>query len=426
MATFKITLAYDGTEFSGWQLQPGQRTVQGVLEVILRQLTGQTVRVRGASRTDSGVHALGQVAAFSLQSRLSPEELQRAMNALLPPDVVVLRVEEAPPGFWPSRDASAKRYRYLIYDGAVRHLFLRRYAWQVDQRLDAEAMHRAAQCLVGTHDFASFQSRGSPRHDTIRTLFEVSVRRCGAGQGRAGGLACRYMEQIFTQSPHPGPKIDPFWTPPQDPLILCGLDGPILFETLRSSPCSPEFLAENAQQPPPILKRQGLPPEPGPGEPKPAHLEPLPEQGESLGPRPSGAEKARTSLALPGSRCPPEPTQPGRTPLSTQPTEPAGSSPKLAEEASGQQSGGLPQVGPQGDVIMIEVEGDGFLYHMVRAIVGTLVEVGRGNRPPEWVAEVLAARDRAAAGKTAPPEGLYLLYVRFEQPPPLFPRTEID
>ena len=176
MPTFKITLAYDGTEFSGWQVQPGQRTVQGVLEVVLRQLTGQSVRVWGASRTDSGVHALGQVAAFSLPTRLSPEELLRGMNALLPPDVVVLHIEETSPRFWPSRDATAKRYRYLLYDGPVRHIFLRRYVWQVDQRLDVAAMHRAGQYLVGTHDFASFQSRGSPRQDTIRTLFDVSVR----------------------------------------------------------------------------------------------------------------------------------------------------------------------------------------------------------------------------------------------------------
>jgi tRNA pseudouridine38-40 synthase len=325
MPTFKITLAYDGTEFSGWQVQPGQRTVQGVLEVVLRQLTGQTVRVWGASRTDSGVHALGQVAAFSLQTRLSPEELLRGMNALLPPDVVVWHIEETSPRFWPSRDATAKRYRYLLYDGVVRHIFLRRYLWQVDQRLDVEAMHRAGQYLVGTHDFASFQSRGSPRQETVRTLFDVSVRRCGEGEG---GL---WLWQI------PSPSLDSV-RPPAD-----------------GGQTSGTSLTDGAGQ--------------GGGEQKITQSEP-------------------------------EPPPP---PLSSAP-------PQAADQPHS------PRQNPEGDLILVEVEGDGFLYHMVRAIVGTLVEIGRGNRPPEWMAEVLAARNRSAAGKTAPPEGLYLLYVRFDLP----------
>ena len=325
MPTFKITLAYEGTEFSGWQVQPGQRTVQGVLEVVLRQLTGQTVRVWGASRTDSGVHALGQVAAFSLQTRLSPEELLRGMNALLPPDVVVLDIAETSPRFWPSRDATAKRYRYLLYDGPIRHIFLRRYVWQVDPRLDVAAMHRAAQYLVGTHDFASFQSRGSPRQDTIRTLFDVSVRRYGAGQG---GL-------------WPWELRSPFLAP------------------LRAPAAG--------------------------GEPSGASLP---------GRAGQGSEEQKIIYSDPQ----PPPLLPNSVP------------PQTADPPNGLRQD------PEGDCILVEVEGNGFLYHMVRAIVGTLVEIGRGNRPPEWMAEVLAARSRSAAGKTAPPEGLYLLYVRFDLP----------
>ena len=305
MPTFKITLAYDGGGFAGWQLQPGQRTVQEVLEVVLRQLTGQSVRVLGASRTDTGVHALGQVAAFALETRLTAEELLRGMNALLPADVVVLHAEEAPPGFRPSRDAARKRYRYLIYDGPLRHIFLRRYAWQIDYRLDASAMHQAGQRLVGIHDFASFQSRGSPRQDTVRTLFEVSVHRCGAGQG--------------------GSRWE---TPPQDPVLLWSLGRP-------------------------------------------------------------GASVETSGKA---------------------------SAPEQKTVDFGGFDAHQGRAGQGGDLVVVEVEGDGFLYHMVRAIVGTLVEVGRGKRPPQWLSEVLAARNRSAAGKTAPPEGLYLLYVRFDQP----------
>lgn len=308
MPTFKITLAYDGTEFAGWQLQPGQRTVQGVLEVVLRQLTGQTVRVLGASRTDTGVHALGQVAAFSLDTRLTLAELGRAMNALLPPDLVVLSIETAPDRFRPARDATRKRYRYLLYDGQVRHIFLRRYAWQMDPRLDAEAMDRAAQALVGTHDFASFQSRGSPRKDTVRTLFEVSVRRCRAGQG---GQSDSPLPAGQKPTPDPQTGADQgFFVPAQNPNMLC------------------DFTCQQGR---------------------------------------------------------------------------AG----------------------QGDLVLVEVEGDGFLYHMVRTIVGTLLEVGRGKRPLSWVQQVLTARNRTAAGKTAPPEGLYLLYVRFDTPT-VSPATSSD
>lgn len=375
MPTFKITLAYDGGCFAGWQLQPGQRTVQGVLEVVLRQLTGQSVRVLGASRTDTGVHALGQAASFTLDARFTPEELGRAMNALLPPDVVVLQVEEAPPEFRPSRDATAKCYRYLIYDGPIRHIFLRRYAWQIDYRLDAQAMHQAAQRLIGTHDFASFQSRGSPRQDTIRTIFEISVRRCGAGQGglflgegsssesptsddRAGQGEWAALPSRFSESPTPAPREGAgqgggrLGTPPQDPLLLCGLGCPI-------APAAP---ASGASLP---------------------------------GPTPAGFGDADAHQ----SRAEQETPSGVRRPVGS-----------LAESVSAIQQG------QGGDVVVVEVEGDGFLYHMVRAIVGTLVEVGRGKRSPEWMADVLAARNRSAAGKTAPPEGLYLLYVRFDKP----------
>jgi tRNA pseudouridine38-40 synthase len=249
MRTIKLTLAYDGTAYSGWQTQPGRLTVQGALEAVLAKITGSAVRVVGASRTDAGVHALGQVASFSIESRLSAEVFGRALNAELPHDVAVREAVEVHEGFHSIRDAVRKRYRYAICDGPVRDVFRLRYAWQLYERLDGEAMHAAAQALVGTHDFASFQTSGSPREDTVRTIHELVVQR-----GRAG-----------------------------DP-----------------------------------------------------------------------------------------------------------------------------------DLVTVEVEGNGFLYNMVRTIVGTLVEVGRGVRPETWPAEVLAARDRRAAGRTAPPQGLFLLRVEYD------------
>jgi tRNA pseudouridine38-40 synthase len=245
MATYKLTLGYDGTDFNGWQAQPGQRTVQGVLQEAWREITGETVRVTATSRTDAGVHALGQVVGIDSQSRLTAEKLLGGLNAKLPEDVVLHSVKAAREGFHATRDAVGKRYRYQIHSGRQRPLFDRRYVWHVFQELDAEAMHQAAQYWVGKHDFTSFQSTGSPRENTVRTITSIDVLR-----------------------------------------------------------------------------------------------------------------------------------------------------------------------GEQPEQIWIEVEGDGFLYNMVRSIVGTLIQVGLGNRAPLWAADVLAALDRRAAGQTAPAQGLQLLWVK--------------
>jgi tRNA pseudouridine38-40 synthase len=248
MRTIRLTLAYDGTEFFGWQFQPDCRTVQGTLEAALHQITQETIRVAGSGRTDAGVHALGQVVSFQTASRLSPAVLMKALNAVLPEDVAVLDLAEAPSGFHAIRDAVRKRYRYLIHDGRVPDVFRRRYAWHSFRRLDADAMQRAALALVGRHDFRSFETQGTPRESTVRTVFELCVRR-----------------------------------------------------------------------------------------------------GES----------------------------------------------------------------PNHDLVTFEIEADGFLYNMVRTIVGTLVQVGRGARSETWPAEVLAARDRRLAGMTAPPQGLFLVEVEY-------------
>jgi len=260
MRSLKLTLAYDGTAYAGWQVQPGHVTVQGVLESALEKVTAQRVRVLASGRTDGGVHALGQVVGLRTESRLAPDVLRRALNAELPQDVVVLEVAEAPEGFHAIRDAVRKRYRYIVHDGPERPVFQRHYCWHyVQGRLDAEAMQRAAQSLLGTHDFRSFQSSGAERESSVRTVFDIHVRRGGEEpdeihQGRAGGENC----------------------------------------------------------------------------------------------------------------------------------------------------------------IFFDVEANGFLYNMARAIVGTLVEVGRGAKPESWPAEVLRAADRRAAGPTAPPQGLFLVEVDYE------------
>ena len=248
MRTIKLVLAYDGTAYAGWQVQPGRETVQGVLEAALEKITGQSIRTIASGRTDAGVHALGQVVGFRTQNRLPADVFQRALNAELPHDVAVLEAADVPEGFHPIRDAVRKRYRYVIHDGPVRDVFARRYCWQYRCRLDSQAMSRAARALTGTHDFKSFQTQGAEREHTVRTIYEVSVTR---GDG------------------------------------------------------------------------------------------------------------------------------------------------------------------PQSDAVAIEVEADGFLYNMVRAIVGTLVEVGRGAQDEAWVAQVLHTANRPAAGPTAPPQGLFLVQVEY-------------
>lgn len=248
--TLKLTFAYDGTAYAGWQVQSGQKTLQGTLEAALAKITGETIRVTASGRTDSGVHALGQVVSFDTESPLPPDAFQRALNAELPRDMAVLEAAEARPGFHAIRDAVRKRYRYVLHDGPVPDVFRRQYAWHYRHRLDAEAMHRSAQSLLGTHDFRSFESAWPQRTTSVRTITDICVRR--------------------------------------------GFD----------------------------------------------HDERL---------------------------------------------------------------------------IAVEVEADGFLYNMVRAIVGTLVEVGRGNRSENWPAEVLAAQDRRVAGMTAPAQGLCLLRVEYNE-----------
>jgi tRNA pseudouridine38-40 synthase len=180
MRNFKLTLSYDGTDFFGWQTQPGFRTVQETLEGAVAKVTGEErVRLNASGRTDTGVHALGQVANGFSATRLEPEVLLRAINANLPGDVAVLAVEEKPQAFDANRDTLRKLYRYVIHDGEVPSPFLRRYACQSRRRLDAAAMARAAEPLKGRHDFRSFETDWPNRLSSVRTITHLAVNRAG-------------------------------------------------------------------------------------------------------------------------------------------------------------------------------------------------------------------------------------------------------
>jgi len=170
--TIKLTIAYDGTDFFGWQRQASERTVQAVLEDALAPIEGQRVVITGAGRTDAGVHADGQVASVSLTATIGVLELQRALNATLPPDVRVCDVAEVRADFNARFDARLKAYRYAIWCGDVLPPRHRRYAWHLPQALDVTAMQEAAALLIGRHDFAAFQAAGSDVQTTVR---EVTV-----------------------------------------------------------------------------------------------------------------------------------------------------------------------------------------------------------------------------------------------------------
>lgn len=184
--TIRLTLAYEGTRYSGWQIQPGRATVQGVLAEAIRGVTGEAIVPRGASRTDAGVHALGQAVAFTTMSHLEPRVWVRALNAKLPVDITVVDGAAAPEGFDPVASAVRKRYRYRIHDAPWRPVLQRHLVWRWKSRLDVTAMQAAAASLVGEHDFTSFETTPSTRRSKIRTIHSADVFRHSGYDDAAG------------------------------------------------------------------------------------------------------------------------------------------------------------------------------------------------------------------------------------------------
>ncbi len=197
----KLTLEYDGAGFAGWQVQPGgTRTVQGELQAALARIAGLPCRAVGASRTDAGVHAEGQVASVELETRLGAEGLRRALNGVLPPDLAVVDAAEADPAFHARRCARSKLYRYRIWNGASLSPLRRAWTHRVRTPLDLAAMRRAASQLLGSHDFRSFQATGSAPGPTLRTLARVDVEGETRGEVRIwveGDAFLRHMVRIL-------------------------------------------------------------------------------------------------------------------------------------------------------------------------------------------------------------------------------------
>jgi tRNA pseudouridine38-40 synthase len=209
MRNFKLTIAYDGTDFHGWQVQAGKPTIQGAITDIIRRVTQEGIVLHGAGRTDAGVHALGQVAHFKTRSGLNAPEFQRACNALLPPTIRIVSCEEVGPDFHSRWSALGKTYRYRIYRGRVVPPALWRYVLHYPFPLDEGAMAAAAARFVGTHDFASFAaSTGSEDDDrersTVREIFAAEVQRSADGEELhftvRGRSFLRYMVRKMTGS----------------------------------------------------------------------------------------------------------------------------------------------------------------------------------------------------------------------------------
>jgi len=177
---YRMTIAYDGALFHGWQKQhpPGReplRTVQGTVEAALVDLLQQRIHLVGASRTDAGVHAQGQVAQFDAATRIPPDRITMAVNARLPDDVEVLSTQEAAPNFRAINDVESKQYRYRIWNTVRRPLWIRHCVWHCWTRLDIDRMNEAAARLIGTHDFAAFTTVHHNRTSTVRTIHQCYV-----------------------------------------------------------------------------------------------------------------------------------------------------------------------------------------------------------------------------------------------------------
>jgi tRNA pseudouridine38-40 synthase len=179
---YKLTIAYDGTDYAGWQIQPGEKAIQEEIERAVRTLTGEEIRIHHSGRTDAGVHARGQVAHADLEQTVVLRRFQTGLNALLPPDVRVMRIEKAAADFHARFSAIGKEYRYFIWNGPAVPPELRLYRLHERRPLDIKAMKNAAAMLTGTHDFAAFTA--NPKRETggtVKTVSRISVTRSREG-----------------------------------------------------------------------------------------------------------------------------------------------------------------------------------------------------------------------------------------------------
>ena len=196
MRNIKLLIEYDGTNYQGWQIQPKGPTIQGILEEKLGLLTRESVQLVGSGRTDSGVHALGQVAHFKTESQMDIRSMQRALNSLLPPDIVIQKAEEVDEGFHARKHSKSKIYEYRILNRNLRSAFHRGYVWYMPQKLNLAEMKKATQGLVGEHDFLAFRTVGSSTRTTIRRVTRAEWKRGRDGLIRFEIEANGFLKQM--------------------------------------------------------------------------------------------------------------------------------------------------------------------------------------------------------------------------------------
>ncbi len=177
----RLTIAYEGTNYCGWQVQPDQPSVQGTIEQAIETLTGEAVRIHGAGRTDAGVHAIGQVAHFRTDATIPPTRFAPALNGVLPRDIVIRDSAEVAADFHARYSAVRKQYRYLIDVTPQSLPWLRHLVWRLPGEFDVAAFRDAGRCLLGEHDFSSFESKSDPNDNSVRTVSELSVERLTDG-----------------------------------------------------------------------------------------------------------------------------------------------------------------------------------------------------------------------------------------------------
>jgi len=196
MRNIKLLIEYDGTNYLGWQVQPKGPTIQGMLGDKIKLLTGESIQLFGSGRTDAGVHALGQVAHFKTQSRMDLCSMQRALNSLLPRDIVIQKIEEVEEGFHARKHAKSKIYEYRILNRSLRSAFHRGYVWHIPQKLDLMEMKKATQGLIGEHDFSAFRTVGSSTRTTVRRVIQSEWKRGRGGFIRFEIEANGFLKQM--------------------------------------------------------------------------------------------------------------------------------------------------------------------------------------------------------------------------------------
>ncbi len=187
MRNIKLIIEYDGTNYYGWQVQPGQVTIQEELQKAIKRITGEDVTLRAAGRTDAGVHAIAQVANFRTESKIPPLSLLKGLNSLLPDDIVIKGVDEVDEGFDARRSARSKTYKYLIFNSPYPSAIYRRFSWHVSYPLDIELMRQGASLLVGEKDFSSFRASGCASRHAVRTIDYIGLK----GDGELIGIEVR-------------------------------------------------------------------------------------------------------------------------------------------------------------------------------------------------------------------------------------------